>query len=121
VITAMKISNCLQKNEQSQSEGILSGQLFESILHSAINDYLWYSKGQEEYDDAHDWLFTDDSGGAEISFIELCLAMDMCTDRLRYMFVELKDKGKRRLLRFEIQQLFKLCELNNDSEEIEYV
>ena len=80
----------------------------EFLLLGAVNDYLWYSPGELNHENARVWLYVEEEEDVT-SLNMVCKVLGLNKHRLRYLLQDHKDQGKRRFYHLEYGDFLRLC------------
>lgn len=69
-------------------------KLIKPVLMQAIQDYLIYEAGSDEYETAKKWLFSESEIDYPLTFDNICDELGLNINRLRYEINRLMDEKK---------------------------
>jgi len=97
-----------KEDERPSIDGIT--MLHERMLQTAINDLACYGDEKEEYQEAHCWLFGQwDEDDIPVSFEDVCEALFLNKERVKFSVQGRMDQRKLRFRDFEYRDFLEQC------------
>jgi len=80
----------------------------ELLIIGAVNDYLGYREGHENYENARHWLFVEDADDV-MAMNNVCHILRLNKGKVRFCVDQSRDRGKTRYYKKEFDRFLDAC------------